>query len=202
MKLSEQVRNFEVEAESLSAEISRLGRLLVSANQQRDSALARVAVLEGMPSIEKDPWRLYPPPQGEEWHNPDKLTPEQVGVKEGWRLLTVSEVESNDQTLKEHVFLWSSLHSVWRSQAKGNELCFTYRTRAPLPRTLAECEAMAKDVQKLHTPDRPKFELPHSSYGGVVFRREVMDNDRALAAEINALWDAVGELRGRGGANE
>lgn len=79
--------------------------------------------------------RFPEPPDGEQWHNPANLTPEQVGVKDGWRLALVSEV-STTIALCGKVEMWRfkkwdrSEH--WICDSIGE----TYRTREPLPQKL------------------------------------------------------------------
>jgi hypothetical protein len=51
------------------------------------------------------PLALPSPPPGESWHNPDNLTPEQVG--EGYRLLLVSEVTERN-SLSQDIRCWLS----------------------------------------------------------------------------------------------
>lgn len=48
------------------------------------------------------PLTFPPPPEGESWHNPHNLTPEQVG--EGYRLLLVSELKN--RALHETIHAW------------------------------------------------------------------------------------------------
>lgn len=68
-------------------------------------------------------------PEGVDWNNPDKLTPLQVGISEGWRLLTKEEC---DATFREDTQIWddngfNTGHGWWT--VKGQ----TFRTKSPLP---------------------------------------------------------------------
>ena len=77
----------------------------------------------------KDPWAAYPPPEGETWSNPDNLTPDNVGVKDGWRLALRSEVKR--AALDGKCECWSDS---WLAGGYiGEVLDFTYRTKEPLP---------------------------------------------------------------------
>lgn len=64
-------------------------------------------------------------------HNPDKLTEEQVGVKDGWRLLERGEIPPREST--RDIVLWSSMVLQWLDKypAIGNYGCNTYRTKKP-----------------------------------------------------------------------
>jgi len=73
-------------------------------------------------------------PEGESWHNPDNLTPEQVEVDKGWRLLTKSERKRRALSSEEIYDCsgWGDASKSW-----GNEHLFgasphiTYRTKTP-----------------------------------------------------------------------
>lgn len=78
-------------------------------------------------------------PPGEAWHNPEGLTPEQVGVDEGWRLQLVSELTNdlNDNTQWWRQNKWSPTDS-WMSLPGDNA---TLRTRAALPEHVLRWQA-------------------------------------------------------------
>jgi len=65
------------------------------------------------------------PPEGEEWHNPDKLTPEQVGVDDGWRLLLVSELAKDRDAVIGDMLLSKG----WDKGCYGNNANATYRVK-------------------------------------------------------------------------
>lgn len=71
-----------------------------------------------------------PPPAGHAWHNPDNLTPEQVG--EGYRLLLEHEIcESRPQD--KHIQMWDTYRKCWDGSGwKGDSKDLTYRV--PLPK--------------------------------------------------------------------
>jgi len=71
------------------------------------------------------------PPEGCRWHNPDNLTPEQVGITEGWRLALESEIATD--SLFENCIAWFG--GTWndRHEWAGNDQRVTYRTKNPLP---------------------------------------------------------------------
>lgn len=68
------------------------------------------------------------PPEGEKWHNPDNLTPEQVEIDKGYRLRLESEKVGNSDEFWLTIGAWSkTLHSGYNLEA-----VYTYRTREPL----------------------------------------------------------------------
>jgi hypothetical protein len=76
------------------------------------------------------------PPAGESWHNPDNVTAEQLGVREGWRLLLSSEVGKPEtgNPLYGRCDSWGSCSHEWTSGRNwGMGRKTTYRTRFPLP---------------------------------------------------------------------
>ena len=69
-----------------------------------------------------------------EGHNPQNLTNEQVGVANGWRLLSYEEIRfrfalEKDQTNKIQMWLLCSKH--FNLSAQGSHTDYTYRTREP-----------------------------------------------------------------------
>lgn len=64
-----------------------------------------------------------------EFHNPDNLTPEQVGVKDGWRLLVRDEFINADDNW------WNRDYGWWQATVLGlgKPMHGTYRTKRPLP---------------------------------------------------------------------
>ena len=75
---------------------------------------------------------LDPPSSEPNWFNPDNLTPEQVEVSEGWRLLTVDEVSSESREYPETQWyrkgVWQRT-STWNASREG---CCTLRTKHPI----------------------------------------------------------------------
>lgn len=75
-----------------------------------------------------------PPPAGHAWHNPDNLTPEQVG--DGYRLLLESEL-SDKRGLISEIHLWLNWRQEWNTSGWfGNQPGNTYRVPLatwPLP---------------------------------------------------------------------
>jgi len=80
------------------------------------------------------PLRLPDPPEGEEWHNPANLTPDQIEVEKGYRLLLKSEIggKPTSQPLegKCDAFLYGKY---WEDENEGYDEVLTYRTKVPLP---------------------------------------------------------------------
>lgn len=68
-----------------------------------------------------------------EFHNPDNLTPEQVEVEKGWRLITKKELGSRQ--INGCVAAWLPSLRIWSPKAdyNGDTEHITYRTRLPLP---------------------------------------------------------------------
>lgn len=82
--------------------------------------------------IEIDEWNpIY------DWHNPLKLLPEQVGVKNGWRLALKSEVVDPKRPLFNKCQGRLGEDSNWpkddRYDCEGTVQAWTYRTKEPLP---------------------------------------------------------------------
>lgn len=71
-------------------------------------------------------------PTGEEWHNPARLTPEQVETDKGWRLITKSEANARDMRLEYQ--LWNDYPGRWSTLTYNVGLSdINYRTKLPLP---------------------------------------------------------------------
>lgn len=75
-----------------------------------------------------------PAPKIAEGHNPSKLTEEQVGVKDGWRLLSEDERKQRDKLpplATKKIQVWLSPGWDGDSPYSGNEINWTYRTKQP-----------------------------------------------------------------------
>lgn len=83
-----------------------------------------------------------------EWHNPDGLTDEEVGVKDGWRLCLKTEREHQGCEW------FGPASNDWYQHDGGNSLSpfITYRTRRPLPETSTE----PKEGGAICAGDQPK----------------------------------------------
>ncbi len=91
---------------------------------------ARAAFLAvGTPTIK--PLQFPDPPSGYGgWHNPENLTPEQVGIDEGWRLcLKEEQARRGIDEISEIGGPWMVVEGL----AGSLDSDFTYRTREPLP---------------------------------------------------------------------
>jgi len=86
-----------------------------------------------------EPLAFPDPPHGWEWHNPEKLTPELIGITDGWRLLVQGEPRPVD------VFFWDTrwVMSAIHSDCNISSL-YTYRTKAPLPAPKPTAEELEK----------------------------------------------------------
>jgi len=91
------------------------------------------------------------PPEGWEWHNPQNLTPEQVEVDKGWRLMLVGEaVPDGYEFINFSKTLWSEGEDWFGKKAGvGDPGNFwvknTYRTKAPLLAPITPAEAAFND---------------------------------------------------------
>lgn len=86
------------------------------------------------------------PPDGQEWHNPAGLTPEQVGVQDGWRLLLKSEISWDGKDyLIDACDRWAT--GDWSGRNHGARLDYTYRTRQPLPQRVKLVPLGPEDVR-------------------------------------------------------
>lgn len=70
------------------------------------------------------------PPKGKKWHNPEGLTPEQVGVADGWRLCLTTE----RAIIKHQHHVKSKWFASDIADCKFAGLTRTYRTKAFLPK--------------------------------------------------------------------
>lgn len=74
---------------------------------------------------------LFPdPPAGKNWHNPDNLTPEEVGIADGWRLCLAQEYCKIPDEYRQNG-AWVRGYPAIR--IRYMDLTDTYRTKAPLP---------------------------------------------------------------------
>lgn len=62
-------------------------------------------------------------------HNPDKLTDEQIGVSDGWRLLDEDEIDSNHPKEARQHECWDVELKKWRGLCTADFKAFTYRTK-------------------------------------------------------------------------
>lgn len=94
-------------------------------------AAAEIARLEALLS---KPLSFGEPPAGHEWHNPENLTPEQVGIAEGWRLQVKGEERTDATQFWDDDVGPPHFSNVGKNRC-GNAMCrrTTYRTKAPLP---------------------------------------------------------------------
>ena len=77
------------------------------------------------------------PPAGQEWHNPAGLTPEQVDIKHGWRLLLKSEIAELGGDFRREADCWvlgTQGKFYWKSGNIGMQASKSYRTRQSLPK--------------------------------------------------------------------
>lgn len=51
------------------------------------------------------------PPEGDSWHNPHDLSSTQVGIEDGWRLLTESEFQNGRMGQRGNVQYWFTYFS-------------------------------------------------------------------------------------------
>lgn len=88
-------------------------------------------------------------PEGMEWHNPHNLTPEQVQVEQGWRLLTKDE---NKTAIKDNRDFSKSDRQQWTAGSWdkggncGDAIMGTYRTRKPIPQPKKRVPLEASDI--------------------------------------------------------
>lgn len=108
-------------------------------------------------------WRPKPltfpePPEGEKWHNPDNITPDQLG--EGYRLLLESEI-TNGRKRTRLINRWDKADNRWLARSwAGDHKNFTYCVPASTP------FHWDKPKPKIRVPLGPEDVPP-----GSVFRR-------------------------------
>lgn len=85
-----------------------------------------------------DPASKPKPPKSAQGHNPYNLTEDQVGVKDGWRLLTLEEIEHRKHSqahAREDINMWVSfpvMSPYWAVRSYfANNKHNTYRTKQP-----------------------------------------------------------------------
>lgn len=79
-------------------------------------------------------------PEGEEWHNPQNRTAEQIGCDKGWRPLLKSETIIPDDAEFFEVCSnrWIQSHCRGKGVKASGNLNETYRTKNPIPETAVE----------------------------------------------------------------
>lgn len=118
-----------------------------------------------------------------EGHNPDGLTEEQVGVSEGWRLLSGAEVhESDDRCWTDEIELWCWSKKQWdNTKWRGANPEQTYRTKKPAGFFLPKPAAAEKPLVPWTLQTVPKNDL-------LLRRKNHFDGAIILAVG----WDRVG----------
>lgn len=117
----------------------------------------------------RQPWSsrwacvIRPLPKVASGHNPHKLTEDQVGVKDGWRLLSVAEVQHRAKTDGVPTIPEGEVEGLdpddrnrgfYSGVFCGDELAWTYRTKRPAgyfltaPRTTTELETTKEALSK------------------------------------------------------
>jgi len=103
------------------------------------------------------PDEFPPAPEGKEWWNRHKLTPKQVGVSDGWRLLLKGEtIERNDEFFCSTSF--SARQVPWEQTSRyscgavAGDNYDTHRTKRPLP-----AQPKNKALTKSNLPYGPFF---------------------------------------------
>lgn len=113
------------------------------------------------------------------FHNPENLTPDQYGAKEGWRLLTESEVDMIPMD-SEVYFRRSDRWEKSSNRGHTADSVTTYRTRAPLP---AGPDIWIK--RSFRAPDASEFPVWY-------FGRPVVESDgmvwRATEPSSDVTW--------------
>lgn len=106
------------------------------------------------PQSEESQRRVRPTP-----HNPDNLTPEQVGVSDGWRLLDVDEVNSDfNKSNNRSAEKWFHIAHGWHGFWLGTDDKSTYRTK--LTRTqLREARGLPQIDSGFEEPSQNGAEL-------------------------------------------
>jgi hypothetical protein len=101
-------------------------------------------------------------PKIAEGHNPAQLTVDQVGVKDGWRLLSVEERHHRDTLHWEPgpsgIFLWKRLGNGGWDDGWGNGTTDTYRTKAA-PGFYLPKSAPVKTLRAWTFETAPKFDV-------------------------------------------
>lgn len=108
---------------------------IVSSHDDFDAAMNAASHYNKHQIIDRDTWEEAKEPVESQDHNPDNLTPEQVGVSDGWRLLSKEE-NSISYRMQAKITIdiqrWSSSELAWDDSSwSGDEELFTYRTRKP-----------------------------------------------------------------------
>jgi hypothetical protein len=90
------------------------------------------------------------------FNNPGNVTQEQLNPKDGWRFLTVEEVNERSQDPpsepSKEIECWSERARAWTARAFGNDLMVTYRVKWPLP-----AEAPAHAAHESPKPILPRW---------------------------------------------
>jgi hypothetical protein len=101
-----------------------------------DNFRTRTPLPNQAPPAAIPPSEFPAPPEGDAWHNPARLTPAQVGVAEGWRLVLASESHGTDERVPSTQY-WSRHDSRWAAEEESRgyyaDERSSLRTRQPLP---------------------------------------------------------------------
>ncbi len=96
------------------------------------AAIERWEAIRPKDQATPEPLAFPDPPHGYAFHNPENLTPEQVGISSGWRLMVEGELRADGtQWWNDHEFEFvpGAKHRLGDSMGMNT----TYRTKAPLP---------------------------------------------------------------------
>ena len=124
----EEIRPQDDAAKELAQAKADIAELNQRLHERTQAFLAR----ESKP-VAATPLTFGDPPVGYTWHNPENLTPEQVEVDKGWRLLLVGEIATKK---RDDVWICGIFHSVngYDGDVAGLEQPTAgFRTKAPLP---------------------------------------------------------------------
>lgn len=131
-------------------------------------------------------------------HNPDGLTEEQVGVKDGWRLLVEGELANRNTN--PDIQMWMGLQYCWNKASQGVLLSSTYRTKQPpgffLPKVKVRVPLVSDDLPSpcwirpseyachcLVTTIDPCGGVTSASFGGGVSMRHMMDHGYQFSSD-------------------
>lgn len=124
------------ELDQAKSEIARLSRNIkviqetIDRDYVRKADVVEALIQGGKPTVEAFAkiGIIFAPEKAEirKQHNPDGLTPEQVGVSDGWRLLDEDEIVTGYRVAYRAIEIYAN--NGWLDNASGNWRSVTYRT--------------------------------------------------------------------------
>ncbi len=174
--------NLQRDLSRVTRERDKLIKEVLAKDQRIDTLTAELAALIDVP--DPAPTVFPDPPHGWEWHNPENLTPAQVGIADGWRLCLAGETATAGcEQNNPHGWTYFGIARA----PFGGGYVLTYRTRDPLPDpkpTAAEIERADFEAWVNNTKGEFDIELKYCG-GGMYYHSHTRAAFAAWKAALN-----------------